>query len=78
MRLTLEPPDEFAHPTRYCIDILAQLAAVNTALEAVGLEVLGEHVRHCVTGGWFPVICRKLRSRPNELLEAVQRFAKMR
>lgn len=29
---------------RYCIDILTQLAAVNTALEAVGLKVLEERV----------------------------------
>ena len=35
---------------RYCIDILTQLSAVSASLEAVGLKVLDEHVKHCVTG----------------------------
>ena len=35
---------------RYCIDILTQLGAVDTALEAVALKVLEEHVQHCVAG----------------------------
>ena len=35
---------------RYCIDILTQLGAVDTALEAVALKVLDEHVQHCVAG----------------------------
>ena len=35
---------------RYCIDILTQLGAVSTALEAVALKVLEEHVQHCVAG----------------------------
>ena len=33
---------------RYCIDILTQIAAVNMALEALALEVLDDHVTHCV------------------------------
>jgi CsoR family transcriptional regulator, copper-sensing transcriptional repressor len=33
---------------RYCIDVLTQLAAARAALDKVGLEVIGEHVRHCV------------------------------
>ena len=35
---------------RYCIDILTQIAAVNTALESLALKILDEHVRHCVAG----------------------------
>src|SRR5437868_6225064 len=35
---------------RYCIDILTQIAAVSTALEAVALKILDEHVNHCVAG----------------------------
>ncbi len=31
---------------RYCIDILTQIAAVNTALESLALEVLDDHVTH--------------------------------
>jgi DNA-binding FrmR family transcriptional regulator len=33
---------------RYCIDVLTQLSAVRAAIDRVGLEVIGEHVRHCV------------------------------
>jgi len=33
---------------RYCIDILTQLAAVQAALDKVGLMVLEDHTRGCV------------------------------
>lgn len=33
---------------RYCIDVLTQLSAVRAAVDRVGLEVMDEHVRHCV------------------------------
>jgi len=32
----------------YCIDVLTQIAAVTRALQAVGLELLGDHLGHCV------------------------------
>jgi CsoR family transcriptional regulator, copper-sensing transcriptional repressor len=35
---------------RYCVDILTQLAAVRSALDAVGVELLTDHVEHCVSG----------------------------
>ncbi|TAK71331.1 MAG: metal-sensitive transcriptional regulator [Actinomycetota bacterium] len=34
---------------QYCIDILTQVAAVTKALQAFSLELLDEHLRHCVT-----------------------------
>ncbi|HKM39955.1 MAG TPA: metal-sensitive transcriptional regulator [bacterium] len=34
---------------RYCVDILTQLSAVRSALNKVGLMVLEDHVRGCVT-----------------------------
>lgn len=34
---------------RYCADILDQLAAIQSALRAVGHEVLRNHLRHCAT-----------------------------
>ena len=34
----------------YCIDILTQVAAVSKALHAVSLNLLEEHIGHCVTG----------------------------
>lgn len=33
---------------QYCIDILTQIAAVNSALRSVSLELLSEHMGHCV------------------------------
>ncbi|HSL58062.1 MAG TPA: metal-sensitive transcriptional regulator [Acidimicrobiales bacterium] len=33
----------------YCIDVLTQVASVSKALQGVGLGLLDEHVRHCVT-----------------------------
>lgn len=32
----------------YCIDILTQISAANRALESVALELLGDHLGHCV------------------------------
>lgn len=41
---------------KYCIDILTQISALNSALRNVGLGLLDDHMRHCVldaaqTGG---------------------------
>jgi DNA-binding FrmR family transcriptional regulator len=33
----------------YCIDILTQISAATRALEAVALQLLEEHLRHCVS-----------------------------
>jgi DNA-binding FrmR family transcriptional regulator len=32
----------------YCIDILAQIASVNAALQKVALGLVDQHLRHCV------------------------------
>ncbi|GFG73918.1 metal-sensitive transcriptional regulator [Mycobacterium botniense] len=34
---------------KYCIDILTQISAVNSALRSVALNLLDEHLGHCVT-----------------------------
>lgn len=34
---------------RYCIDILEQVSAATKALQAVALELLDDHLTHCVT-----------------------------
>ncbi|HEX9032206.1 MAG TPA: metal-sensitive transcriptional regulator [Streptosporangiaceae bacterium] len=34
---------------QYCIDILTQISASTKALQAVALELLEEHLGHCVT-----------------------------
>jgi DNA-binding FrmR family transcriptional regulator len=32
----------------YCVDVLTQIAAANRALQAVALELLDDHLSHCV------------------------------
>jgi CsoR family transcriptional regulator, copper-sensing transcriptional repressor len=34
---------------KYCIDVLTQISAVNSALQSVALGLLDEHLGHCVT-----------------------------
>ncbi|MBV8463299.1 MAG: metal-sensitive transcriptional regulator [Acidimicrobiales bacterium] len=33
---------------RYCINVLEQVSAVTRALQSVSLELLGDHLAHCV------------------------------
>jgi DNA-binding FrmR family transcriptional regulator len=35
---------------RYCVDILTQLAAIRSALDALGVELLADHLETCVAG----------------------------
>jgi CsoR family transcriptional regulator, copper-sensing transcriptional repressor len=61
----------------YCVDILTQVAAVQTALEQVAVRVLDGHVRHCVAdavsdGG------DGAEEKLDELMAAVQRFTRTR
>jgi CsoR family transcriptional regulator, copper-sensing transcriptional repressor len=63
---------------RYCIDILTQIAAVNTALESLGFQILDEHVRHCVAGALTSGDEADASEKTEELLEAVQRFVRTR
>ena len=32
----------------YCIDVLTQISAASRALQSVALELLGDHLSHCV------------------------------
>jgi DNA-binding FrmR family transcriptional regulator len=63
---------------RYCIDILTQVAAVRTALESLALEVLSDHVTHCVRDALASGDEATATAKSDELLSAVQRFAKTR
>lgn len=63
---------------RYCIDILTQISAVSTALEAVAFKILDDHVSHCVAGALASGDEHVAAQKSQELLEAVHRFAKSR
>ena len=63
---------------RYCIDILTQIAAVNTALESLAFKVLDDHVNHCVADAMASGDPNEAAKKSEELLTAVQRFARTR
>ncbi len=60
---------------QYCIDILTQISAVNSALENVALALLEDHVNHCVraaVGEGGETLDDKL----DEAMKAVKRMVK--
>ena len=63
---------------RYCIDILTQIAAANTALESLALEILDDHVRHCVADALATGDESEAATKTQELVEAVRRFSRTR
>jgi DNA-binding FrmR family transcriptional regulator len=63
---------------RYCIDILTQVSAATTALESLALQILDGHIRHCVADALASGDDAEASAKTQELLEAVQRFARAR
>jgi CsoR family transcriptional regulator, copper-sensing transcriptional repressor len=57
----------------YCVDVLTQLQAVSAACDAVGLRLLDDHVRTCVTDA---VKSGDGTEKLDELTNAVRRFAR--
>jgi DNA-binding FrmR family transcriptional regulator len=55
---------------RYCIDVVTQITAIESALDKVALELLEDHANHCVIGG-DPA---KQDERTEELMGAVRRL----
>jgi DNA-binding FrmR family transcriptional regulator len=70
--------EKMVEDDRYCIDILTQIAAVNTALESLAYKLLDDHVRHCVAGALASGDADDVTEKTEELLAAVQRFARTR
>jgi DNA-binding FrmR family transcriptional regulator len=68
--------ERMVNEDRYCIDILTQIAAVKTALEGVALQVLDDHVDHCVAGALASGDSAVAAEKSRELLEAVRRFSR--
>ena len=63
---------------RYCIDVLTQVAAVNTALESLAFRILDDHVNHCVAGALASGDPVEAGTKSKELLDAVHRFARVK
>ena len=59
----------------YCIDVLTQISAATRALESVALQLMGDHLGHCVreaVAGGGPEAEAKLR----EAREAIERLVR--
>jgi DNA-binding FrmR family transcriptional regulator len=63
---------------RYCIDVLTQISAATTALESLALEILDDHVQHCVAGALASGNEAAAEEKSQELLAAVRRFTRTR
>ena len=63
---------------RYCVDILTQVAAVRTALDSLGLQLLEGHVNHCVHDALAAGDAKTATAKTEDLLAAVTRFTKTR
>ena len=66
---------------RYCIDILNQISAVRSALDALGVELLAGHLKSCVLGHGSGSEHKKAKPMKtdellNELQTALSRFLK--
>lgn len=55
---------------RYCIDVVTQITAIQSALDKVALSLLEDHAAHCVVGA-DPAIQDE---RTEELMGAVKRL----
>jgi CsoR family transcriptional regulator, copper-sensing transcriptional repressor len=60
----------------YCVDVLTQVAAVQTALEQVAVRVLDGHVRGCVAEAVSDGADAD--AKLDELMQAIQRFTRAR
>lgn len=58
---------------RYCVDVLTQVAAIQSALDALGLRLLEDHTRGCVASA---VRADRGDEVIAELMAAVRRFAR--
>ncbi len=56
----------------YCIDVLTQIGAIKSAIDQVGILLLGDHIKHCVTDSVRAGESAKV----DELVEAVNRIAR--
>jgi CsoR family transcriptional regulator, copper-sensing transcriptional repressor len=56
----------------YCIDVLTQIAAIKSAVDQVGMLLLEDHIKHCVTDSVRAGESAKV----DELVKAVNRFAR--
>lgn len=59
---------------RYCIDVLAQISAIQAALDKVAIGLVSDHTRECVIGADG----EQRAERTEELIEAIDRLVARR
>jgi DNA-binding FrmR family transcriptional regulator len=59
---------------RYCVEILAQTAAVRSALKAVDRQLLENHANHCVEAAIDSGDATAQREKFNELIALLQKI----
>ncbi|MPZ53853.1 MAG: metal-sensing transcriptional repressor [Acidimicrobiia bacterium] len=60
----------------YCIDVLTQVSAVTAALRSLSLQLLDEHVRHCVAEALSGDDPDEIEEKLNEVTATIQRLIK--
>jgi CsoR family transcriptional regulator, copper-sensing transcriptional repressor len=58
----------------YCVDVLTQISAVVSGIEKVGLRVLRDHMRGCVSDAVQSKDKAKSEDRIDEVIKVVERF----
>lgn len=58
---------------RYCVDVLTQISAVQSALDALGLQLLEQHTRGCVQ---HAILAGQGDEAIGELLTIVKKFTR--
>lgn len=57
---------------KYCIDILTQITAIQAALDKVGLQLLDEHAKHCLSNA--DLSQKDRHEKAEEMVKAVSRM----
>ena len=60
----------------YCIDIITQVQAAQSALGAVGLKILRGHIEHCVTDAMRSGSEDEAQAKTDELMTLMERYFK--
>ena len=58
---------------RYCVDVLTQIAAIRSALDAVAMQLLEDHAHGCVQ---YAIRAGQGRQAVNDFMSVVQRLAR--
>lgn len=62
---------------RYCIDILVQINAVNSALKKVGMNILKRHTEYCITDSIKKNDPEASKESMDELMSVIELFSKI-